>query len=547
MTVYSINKGVYDKANMSASSNGKAQSSTDAFVAALKSAGNRFDTHTALPNAEVAMKQAFTKPVEDPRPAKPAEKAEKPQPKETQRQAPREKEQAKAKDDTAPAKAKDNSDTETAAKPDEKGQVTSEDGEAKAETGAEKNVVAQDAGQDTVEAPQVAAVVQPVQQAATQVEDETVETVADGEQAINPDELGKKAAQTGQQQASDQDADGQDAGQQADGADFAAQAAAQANKGRAHQGQAKEQTSDAAQDQADQLADMLNQNGTPAHLQVKVSQTSSTQDQSSALNMAADLDAGLDAAALPLTPGQGSGAGQNGGAGQGTANAGQQLAGNPALDNALAAQGKATDAKPFAAALVAQMEGTGQTQAPQGQQTGQAVAGLSGPAGTQATQKAQAPQAPQAPRQQQHVQQQVMEQVNVQIAKQSKDGVDTIKIQLKPVELGSIEVKLDVAHDGKVSGTVTADNKETLAMLQKDSRSLEKALQDAGYKADSGSLSFNLREGSQQNAQNNFGQGGGRRRRMAEATGIDATSAGIAQSQSQGRMGGGRSGVDIQV
>ncbi|MCA1909361.1 MAG: flagellar hook-length control protein FliK [Magnetospirillum sp.] len=139
-----------------------------------------------------------------------------------------------------------------------------------------------------------------------------------------------------------------------------------------------------------------------------------------------------------------------------------------------------------------------------------------------------------------------MDQVKVQIAKAGANG-DTIKVQLKPVELGSIEVKLDVAKDGSVSGVVTADNKDTLAMLKNDSRTLEKALSDAGFKTDAGSLTFNLRgEGQSQNAQD---QGTGTRRRrsvLGAANGIDATQAGMA-AQAQARLGGGRAGVDIQV
>jgi flagellar hook-length control protein FliK len=65
-------------------------------------------------------------------------------------------------------------------------------------------------------------------------------------------------------------------------------------------------------------------------------------------------------------------------------------------------------------------------------------------------------------------------------------------VQLHPADLGKITVKLDMSSDGKVQGTVTADNPKTLDMLQKDSRSLERALQDAGLRADSGSLQFNL-------------------------------------------------------
>ena len=50
-----------------------------------------------------------------------------------------------------------------------------------------------------------------------------------------------------------------------------------------------------------------------------------------------------------------------------------------------------------------------------------------------------------------------------------------------------------MGHDGRVIAVVTADNKDTLDLLQRDARELERALQNAGLQTDSGSLSFNLR------------------------------------------------------
>ncbi|MBI3446376.1 MAG: flagellar hook-length control protein FliK, partial [Magnetospirillum sp.] len=143
----------------------------------------------------------------------------------------------------------------------------------------------------------------------------------------------------------------------------------------------------------------------------------------------------------------------------------------------------------------------------------------------------------------------VPHQVSVQIDKQVKDGADTIKIQLKPYELGKIEVKLEVATDGRVTATVTADKPETLAMLQKDSKGLEKALEDAGLKPDSSATSFNLRGGEQQqNADRGNNNQRSRRQRGRGEMGTDATLASAAGIQAaQSRTLGGRSGVDISV
>jgi hypothetical protein len=96
-----------------------------------------------------------------------------------------------------------------------------------------------------------------------------------------------------------------------------------------------------------------------------------------------------------------------------------------------------------------------------------------------------------------------VDQVILQMNRSVKNGNDQMSLQLSPGDLGKITVKLDFGADGKVQGTVVADNPKTLDMLQKDQRSLERALQDAGLRADPGSLQFSL--GGQSN-QNNSGQ-----------------------------------------
>jgi flagellar hook-length control protein FliK len=99
----------------------------------------------------------------------------------------------------------------------------------------------------------------------------------------------------------------------------------------------------------------------------------------------------------------------------------------------------------------------------------------------------------------------VVDQVILQMNRSVKSGNDQMTLQLNPADLGKITVKLDFGSDGKVQGTVTADNPQTLSMLQKDSRSLERALQDAGLRADPGSLQFSL-GGGEGNGGNQAGQ-----------------------------------------
>lgn len=91
----------------------------------------------------------------------------------------------------------------------------------------------------------------------------------------------------------------------------------------------------------------------------------------------------------------------------------------------------------------------------------------------------------------------VMEQVHVGVRHAIRDGVDRITIQLNPNELGRVEVKMDIVADGMSQVSFLVDKQETFDLLQRDARTLERMLQDAGVRADAGSMQFNLRQDSQ--------------------------------------------------
>ena len=91
-----------------------------------------------------------------------------------------------------------------------------------------------------------------------------------------------------------------------------------------------------------------------------------------------------------------------------------------------------------------------------------------------------------------------VEQIKVQVTQAVKEGSSTINLHLEPSSLGKVDVKLDFGVDGKTTVLVLAEKAETLDLLQRDARQLEKALNDAGIKTDSGSLSFNLQQGDSQ-------------------------------------------------
>ena len=91
-----------------------------------------------------------------------------------------------------------------------------------------------------------------------------------------------------------------------------------------------------------------------------------------------------------------------------------------------------------------------------------------------------------------------VEQVALQIKKAIGAGIDKINIKLSPAHLGKVEVRMEIARDGQLTATILADRPETLELLQRDIRGLERALQDGGLKTDSQSFNFSLKEQAQQ-------------------------------------------------
>jgi flagellar hook-length control protein FliK len=85
--------------------------------------------------------------------------------------------------------------------------------------------------------------------------------------------------------------------------------------------------------------------------------------------------------------------------------------------------------------------------------------------------------------------------VSVTLSRMADGRAERMTIQLRPAELGTVEVKLDFRGDGTVQAMIVADRAETLGLLQRDAPTLEKALQEAGLKTAPQGLSFSLRDG----------------------------------------------------
>jgi flagellar hook-length control protein FliK len=134
----------------------------------------------------------------------------------------------------------------------------------------------------------------------------------------------------------------------------------------------------------------------------------------------------------------------------------------------------------------------------------------------------------------------VTEQISLQVRKALDDGNNRIRIKMQPASLGQVEVRMEVGHDGSLKAVVAADKHETFEWLQRDARSLERALQESGFKTDSNSLSFQYRggEGGQQRSfaeqQQRFEAA--RNRAVLDATVSITTEAPVRSSVATGRL-----------
>lgn len=100
------------------------------------------------------------------------------------------------------------------------------------------------------------------------------------------------------------------------------------------------------------------------------------------------------------------------------------------------------------------------------------------------------------------------EQIAMQITRAADQNIDRMTVHLKPAELGKVTIDLEVGPDNRLLAVISAERSETLDLLQRDAKSLEKALNDAGVKTDSGSLEFNLKGegGTAENGQDGDGK-----------------------------------------
>ncbi|WP_119167987.1 flagellar hook-length control protein FliK [Algihabitans albus] len=153
---------------------------------------------------------------------------------------------------------------------------------------------------------------------------------------------------------------------------------------------------------------------------------------------------------------------------------------------------------------------------------------LPGSAGTGAAVKTETPNAAKPVPNAARVPQPAVDQVSVRIQKAAAAGEDRIQIKLNPAELGRVDVKLEFQTDGGVRAVVSVERPETFDLLQRDARSLERALQDAGFKPGQTNLSFEMQTGGQGQSFADDGAGDG-----TQGSGRDDAAANPAQQMSE--------------
>lgn len=89
----------------------------------------------------------------------------------------------------------------------------------------------------------------------------------------------------------------------------------------------------------------------------------------------------------------------------------------------------------------------------------------------------------------------------VEIGMRAMRGSREFAIRLDPEDLGRVDIKLEISEAGQVQAKLTVDKVETLQLLQRDARTLERAFDQAGLKTSPDGLQFSLRDPGQQNRQ----------------------------------------------
>ncbi|WP_417468668.1 flagellar hook-length control protein FliK [Maricaulis sp.] len=87
-------------------------------------------------------------------------------------------------------------------------------------------------------------------------------------------------------------------------------------------------------------------------------------------------------------------------------------------------------------------------------------------------------------------------QLAAQISQRFSNGSRVFGIRLDPAELGRVDIRMELTQNNRVHATLTVERGDTLAELQRSTRDLERALNEAGLELAEDGLSFELGAGN---------------------------------------------------
>lgn len=100
----------------------------------------------------------------------------------------------------------------------------------------------------------------------------------------------------------------------------------------------------------------------------------------------------------------------------------------------------------------------------------------------------------------------VAKQINMQVTRAVNNGSQEFNMRLNPSELGTVKIKMSFTEAGKVSAQIMAERPETLELLQREVRGIERAVEAGGHKVGSEGISFSLDQGDGQSAGKAFAE-----------------------------------------
>jgi flagellar hook-length control protein FliK len=109
----------------------------------------------------------------------------------------------------------------------------------------------------------------------------------------------------------------------------------------------------------------------------------------------------------------------------------------------------------------------------------------------------------------------------VEVGMRAMRGSKEFQIRLDPEDLGRIDVRLEISEKGELQAKIAVERVETLNLLQRDARTLERAFDQAGLKTNPDGLQFTLKDPGQQGRDQGRGEEAPGRRSRSDHAAID--------------------------